>query len=128
MAETGIVAKRYPQSNTILARLTPFAYPLAVLLKTAKRVIVFVIGMTAVVFGVVLLAPPGPGSLVIFAGLAILATEFVWARRLLRKARSVVDDGRKKGWREGWKTLMGAFRRHKPPDRDQDTTPSDSSN
>lgn len=52
-------------------------------LKQAKRAIVIVIGFTVLVLGIVLIVLPGPGTLVIPLGLAILATEFVWARRLL---------------------------------------------
>lgn len=55
--------------------------------KQARRVVVFVVGVTVVVVGLALLFLPGPAVVVIPAGLAILATEFVWARRLLRKAR-----------------------------------------
>ena len=58
------------------------------LLKTAKRVVVFVIGTTVILMGVVMLVLPGPGTLGIIAGLAILATEFVWARRFLRRAKA----------------------------------------
>lgn len=52
-------------------------------LKQAKRVIVIVVGFTVLVLGIVLIVLPGPATLVIPIGLAILATEFVWARRLL---------------------------------------------
>ena len=52
-------------------------------LKQAKRAIVIVIGFTVLVLGIVLIVLPGPAVLVIPLGLAILATEFVWARRLL---------------------------------------------
>ncbi|MBZ0159036.1 PGPGW domain-containing protein [Candidatus Methylomirabilis sp.] len=52
-------------------------------LKQAKRAIVIVIGFTVLVLGIVLIVLPGPATLVIPLGLAILATEFVWARRLL---------------------------------------------
>lgn len=52
-------------------------------LKQAKRVIVIVIGFTILVIGIVLIVLPGPATLVIPIALAILATEFVWARRLL---------------------------------------------
>jgi uncharacterized protein (TIGR02611 family) len=48
---------------------------------------VAVVGGAVVVLGIVLIPYPGPGWLVVFAGLAILATEFVWARRLLAFAR-----------------------------------------
>ena len=53
----------------------------------AKRTIVFVVGCSTVLIGLALLVLPGPASVVIPVGLAILATEFVWARRLLRKVR-----------------------------------------
>jgi tellurite resistance protein TerC len=53
----------------------------------ARRVVTFVVGVSIVVIGLVLLVLPGPASVVIPVGLAILATEFVWARRLLRRAR-----------------------------------------
>lgn len=53
----------------------------------AYRVVVFVIGVTVIGTGLALLVLPGPGWLIIFAGLAILATEFVWAERLLHKSK-----------------------------------------
>ncbi len=55
--------------------------------RQAKRVVVFVVGGTVVLVGLVLTVLPGPAFIVIPAGLAILATEFVWARRLLRNAK-----------------------------------------
>lgn len=57
-------------------------------LKRARRVVIFVVGVTVVLIGLALLVLPGPAFVVIPTGLAILASEFVWARRLLRKARS----------------------------------------
>jgi len=48
---------------------------------------VAVIGATVVAIGVAMILLPGPASLVIPAGLAILATEFAWARRLLKRIR-----------------------------------------
>lgn len=49
----------------------------------AKRIAVFVAGMVVLLAGVAMIVLPGPGLLVIFAGLAILATEFAWAERAL---------------------------------------------
>jgi tellurite resistance protein TerC len=63
-----------------------------VILKTARRVVVFVIGMTVLLVGVALLVLPGPAFLVIPAGLAILATEFAWARRFLRRVKEKVQN------------------------------------
>ncbi len=53
----------------------------------ARKVVVAVVGVSVVLLGLALLVLPGPAFVVIPAGLAILATEFVWARRLLRKVR-----------------------------------------
>ncbi len=53
--------------------------------KQAKRVIITVIGFTVLLIGVAMIFLPGPAVLVVPLGLAILATEFVWARRLLKK-------------------------------------------
>ncbi len=43
------------------------------------------LGGTIVAVGIALLVLPGPGVLVIGVGIALLATEFLWARRLLRR-------------------------------------------
>lgn len=59
--------------------------------KHARRIVVLVIGATVMLVGVALLVLPGPATIVLPAGLAILATEFVWARRLLRKARDGIS-------------------------------------
>jgi hypothetical protein len=45
------------------------------------------VGGTVVLIGIIMLVTPGPALLIIPAGLAILATEFVFARRLLNKAK-----------------------------------------
>jgi uncharacterized protein (TIGR02611 family) len=60
-------------------------------LRQIRRVIIFVVGMTVLLIGVALLVLPGPGLLVLAGGLAILAVEFKWARRWLRKARGMLD-------------------------------------
>jgi tellurite resistance protein TerC len=54
----------------------------------AKRIAVLFIGSTVLVVGVALLLLPGPAFVVIPAGLAILATEFVWARRILKRLKT----------------------------------------
>jgi uncharacterized protein (TIGR02611 family) len=45
---------------------------------------------------VAMLALPGPGWAAIFVGLAVLATEFHWARRLLHRARVAYDRARER--------------------------------
>ena len=54
-------------------------------LKQAKRLIKVVIGFTALLLGVIMLVTPGPGIVTIVLGLAILGTEFVWAKKLLKR-------------------------------------------
>jgi len=56
-------------------------------LALAYRIVVGVIGGLIVVLGLALVPLPGPGWLVVFVGLGILATEFAWAERLLNFAR-----------------------------------------
>ncbi len=71
------------------------------ILKTAKRVVVFVIGMTVLLIGVAgIFLPVLQAWLIIPAGLAILATEFLWARRLLRavKDRALAARDRVRGF------------------------------
>lgn len=54
------------------------------------RIGVTAVGAIVVGVGIVLLPLPGPGWLIIFAGLAVLATEYVWANRLLGWSRTQV--------------------------------------
>jgi len=54
--------------------------------RSGKRTAVAVAGFVVLVVGLILIPLPGPGWLIVFAGLAILATEFAWAERLLRYA------------------------------------------
>lgn len=56
-----------------------------------KRVIVAIAGTVVLAIGIVAIPYPGPGWLIVFAGLALLATEFEWAQRLLHKARHEYD-------------------------------------
>ncbi|OGU16563.1 MAG: hypothetical protein A2076_02475 [Geobacteraceae bacterium GWC2_53_11] len=49
----------------------------------AKRLIVTVIGFTILAAGLAMIVLPGPAIVVIPIGLALLATEFLWARKLL---------------------------------------------
>lgn len=55
--------------------------------RVAWRILVTIIGAVVIVIGIILLPLPGPGWVVIFAGLGVLSTEYEWARRLLRATR-----------------------------------------
>lgn len=65
-------------------------------LRHTKRVIIFVIGGTVLLFGIILIFTPGPAIIVIPIGLAILATEFIWARKLLHRVKEKVKETRDK--------------------------------
>jgi uncharacterized protein (TIGR02611 family) len=52
-----------------------------------RRFIVFLLGMSVLLVGVVMLVAPGPALIVIPLGLGILATEFVWARTILHRLK-----------------------------------------
>jgi uncharacterized protein (TIGR02611 family) len=54
------------------------------------RVGIALVGLVVVIVGIFFLAAPGPGWLVIFLGLGIWATEFAWARSLLKSVRRTV--------------------------------------
>ncbi|MEV0321351.1 TIGR02611 family protein [Streptomyces sp. NPDC050658] len=53
---------------------------------------VFIVGLAVVAAGIVMLPLPGPGWLVIFGGMAIWATEFVWAQLVLRWTKRKVTE------------------------------------
>lgn len=55
--------------------------------RNSKRVAITIIGFVLVLGGIVLLPLPGPGMLIIIAGLAVLGTEYMWARRALELAK-----------------------------------------
>jgi uncharacterized protein (TIGR02611 family) len=57
------------------------------IIKLARKIVVLVVGGTVLLIGVIMLVTPGPAIVVIPVGLAILATEFIWAKRLLRKVK-----------------------------------------
>jgi uncharacterized protein (TIGR02611 family) len=57
----------------------------------AYRIGVGIVGALVLAAGIVAIPYPGPGWLIVFAGLAILASEFTWARRLLHYARGKYD-------------------------------------
>lgn len=66
-------------------------------LKAIRKILIFLVGVTVVIVGVILLAIPGPGLLVIVAGLLILSLEFDWAKRYLHQARQRLEALKPKG-------------------------------
>jgi uncharacterized protein (TIGR02611 family) len=64
--------------------------------RNSKRAGVTVLGFLIVVIGIILLPLPGPGTLVIIGGVAVLANEYDWARRLLDKVKERARQARDK--------------------------------
>ena len=60
-----------------------------------RKLMVAVIGGTVLLIGVALIVLPGPAFIVIPIGLAILATEFAWAKSVLARAKAMVGKGPK---------------------------------
>ncbi|AFA73222.1 putative transmembrane protein [Gordonia polyisoprenivorans VH2] len=77
-------------------------------LNLTYRIGVGVLGAIVLAGGIVAIPYPGPGWLIVFLGLGILASEFEWAHRLLRFAR-----GRYDAWMEWMKrrhwSVQGMF-------------------
>ena len=59
--------------------------------RNSKRALVGILGGLVVLVGLILVPYPGPGWLVVFAGLAILATEFAFAAKALEFAKGKYD-------------------------------------
>jgi len=82
-----------------------------------RRILAASVGMTTLLVGVVLLVLPGPGLVVMLFGLAILATEFTWAKHSMHRVKH-----------HGNRITRGITRRNKPdsksPDSDQNEATS----
>ncbi len=81
-----------------------------------KRIIVTVVGGTVLIFGLALIVLPGQ-VLVILAGLAILGTEYAWARYLLREGRQLASKALSQ-------TQRIVTRRHEPAGKPVEAEPA----
>ena len=73
------------------------------------RIAIAVVGLAVLGVGILAIPYPGPGWAIVFLGLAILATEFDWARRLLAYTRERYD--KVMAWFKAqglWVQLLGA--------------------
>lgn len=64
-----------------------------------RRIAVTILGGVLVLGGLVMLVLPGPGILVVLAGLAVLASEYVWAQRALNFAKQKAGQAKDKARR-----------------------------
>ena len=62
-------------------------------IRHSRRVAIAIIGGAIILVGLVLIPYPGPGWLIVFAGFAVLSTEFEFATRALAWLRQKYD-----GW------------------------------
>ena len=56
--------------------------------RTARRIVIAIIGATIVLLGIAMLVLPGPGLLTIILGLMLLGVEFAFARRWLARIKT----------------------------------------
>ena len=70
------------------------------------RVVVTLVALAVIAAGVAMLVLPGPGVAVILVGLAILGSEFPWAKRLVHRVLELL-----RGWRDRiltwWRSRRG---------------------
>lgn len=85
--------------------------------RQSLRLSVAAMGFSVLTVGVIMLVTPGPGLLVIIAGLAILAHQFAWAARALEKARFRAAQAKQAAMRR-------APRRTQPPTNPGSTDPN----
>jgi uncharacterized protein (TIGR02611 family) len=59
--------------------------------KPWQKIVIGIAGGSVVVVGIIAIPYPGPGWLIVFAGLGILSKEFPWAAKVLKYARKKYD-------------------------------------
>jgi hypothetical protein len=84
------LARRWHDHPTVV----PFKVVGRFIGRNGKRIAITIGGFAVILAGAAMLILPGPGILVIIAGLAILATEYVWAQRLLKIAKEKAAQAR----------------------------------
>jgi hypothetical protein len=74
-----------------------------------KTVAIAVVGGLLTLAGVGLLVLPGPGFVVIAAGLAVLATRFSWAKKPLDYAKDKAEQGIEEVGKSPWRAAAAAL-------------------
>lgn len=73
----------------------------------AKRILLEILGWLLLAAGVAALILPGPGLLLIFAGLAVLSRQYAWARRWVEPVRLRALRGAADGV-QTWPRILGS--------------------
>ena len=82
--------------------VVPFKAIVVFVARNGRRTGITIAGVLLILIGLVGLALPIlPGWLLIFAGLAVLSTEYVWAEMMLKRAKAVAAAAGKKARRRG---------------------------
>lgn len=63
-------------------------------MKKLRKAVIALLGGTVLALGIVMILLPGPAILFIPGGLAILATEFLWAERALGRCKRLLAKAR----------------------------------
>ena len=86
-------------------------------MKRLKKTVIALAGGTVLALGIAMILLPGPAVVFIPAGLAILATEFLWAERALARCKRAVARARlSKPWlRLGRRKLPSFLTRARVP-------------
>jgi hypothetical protein len=74
-----------------------------------KTVVVAVLGGLLTLAGIGLLVLPGPGFVLVAAGLAVLATQFEWAKKPLDYAKHKAQDGLEEVGKSNWRAVGAAL-------------------
>jgi uncharacterized protein (TIGR02611 family) len=90
LSNTPEMARKWHDHPTVV----PFKMVARFIGRNGKRIGVTIAGFLVVLAGAAMLVLPGPGIVVIIGGLAILATEYVWAQRLLRLAKEKANQAK----------------------------------
>ena len=73
-----------------------------------KKIVIAIAGVALMALGVVLMPLPGPGFVIVVVGIAVLATEFAWAKDLLHKTRDKAWEAQKTAV-ETWPRVVLTF-------------------
>lgn len=74
-----------------------------------KKLAAALLGGILTLGGIALLVLPGPGFLLIAAGLAVLATQFAWAQRPLAYAQDKAKQGVREVQKSWWRFALAAI-------------------
>lgn len=65
-----------------------------------RKLVYSVVGLTVLLIGIAMILLPGPAFIVIPLGLAILASEYAWARRIFRRGSVFVEKVKRRSSRK----------------------------